>query len=205
MNINIFILHHTPAKERKRTLLNNIESIKIDYPVDWIEAFLPNEIQNFNKGNISYSELSLLLKHKLVWEQTIQNELNYSIVFEDDVNLLSVENLNNFLRKGVEELHAKAGDLLWIGNIKKWNMYHIPEHEKNINNFAYFNKECFSRCTHAYIISQKAAQIMLDNVHYNLPVDHLYNDIIQKKNLISGWSEPFLTQYTAEGIWPTTL
>ena len=46
---------------------------------------------------------------------------------------------------------------------------------------------------------------MINNYHYNQPIDHLYNEIIRNKIILSGWTEPGLVQKTAEGLWPTLI
>lgn len=193
----IFITHHIPAYERKKTLLNDIKLHNIQYPVIWVESFLPEDIQNITK-TITISELSLSLKHKFIFEQIIKDKLPYAIVFEDDVNLNSVSNVDNFLQQAIKETQNISGDLLWIGSIEEWRKYNIPEENKANGGITYFNEQCLSRCTHAYIISYNGAKIMLNNFHNNLPIDHLFNEIIQKHKLLSGWSEPFLTQLSVE-------
>ena len=199
LNTKIFILHHLPAASRKQILLQDLQKTNLCYPVTWVETFLPEDIQHVVK-NITFSELSLSLKHKFVFEQVIKNDLQHAIVFEDDVDLNSVYDINSFLQQAINEIQNVSGDLLWIGNIKKWNMYHIPKEKKTNENISYFNEQCLSRCTHAYIISNNGAKTMLNNFHNNLPIDHLFNDVIQKYKLLSGWSEPYLTQLTAEGL-----
>lgn len=197
-NIRAFILHHLPATSRKQTILHDLQKVNLGYSITWVESFLPEDIQHITK-TITINELSLSLKHKFVFEQVVKDKLQHAIVFEDDVDLNSVHDINSFLRQAINETEKVSGDLLWIGNIKKWNMYHIPKESKTNETISYFNDECLSRCTHAYIISNNGAKTMLNNFHNNLPIDHLFNEVIQKYKLLSGWSEPYLTQLTAEG------
>jgi GR25 family glycosyltransferase involved in LPS biosynthesis len=68
------------------------------------------------------------------------------------------------------------------------------------------NDGLLSRCKHGYIINQKAAKIFIDNYHLDLPVDYLFNQvIINNKQIKSGWTDPFLTQNTVQGKWPSLL
>lgn len=201
--IKIFILHHTPAVERKNTLLADIGAVNLPYSIEWIEGFLPEEIEGIS-ASIRISELSLSLKHQYVLQQIIQNEIQYGIIFEDDVDLQSVPKIQEFLEQSIDDLQAKTGDILWIGDV--WvGKYSIPIEKKIPTEISFFSDNCFSRCTHAYIISQQGAKLVLDNYHYNQPIDHLYNEIIANKIIISGWTEPGLLQKSAEGKLPSLI
>lgn len=199
----IFILHHTPAAERKNTLSADIDAVSLSYSIEWVEAFLPDEIKCIS-ASIKCSELSLSLKHQYALQQIIQNEIQYGVIFEDDVDLQSVPKIQEFLEQSINELEAKKGDILWIGDV--WTgKYAIPAEKKVAGEISYFSTESYSRCTHAYIISQHGAKLVLDDFHFNRPVDHLYNEIIEKRALVSGWTEPGLIQKTAEGIWSSLI
>jgi GR25 family glycosyltransferase involved in LPS biosynthesis len=207
MNNKIFFLHHIYAKSRKDNIQKDLSQLQLQIPTEWVTNFLPNEIEHIQR-NISLPELSLFLKHKFVFEKILKENIQYGIIFEDDIDLLSVENSETFLDKAIKEINSNRGDILWIGNIKKWNLYHIPFTAKDTNSISYFAEECLSRCTHAYIINQRAASTMLTEIENNLysePIDHFFNKIIQKHKLKSGWTEPFFTQNSGEGICPTTL
>jgi hypothetical protein len=202
--IKIFILHHTPAVDRKLELQKDLNFANLPYQMEWVESFLPSEIDSNIFTNIKRSELSLSLKHKYALEQIVQNNIEYGIVFEDDVNLQSVSNTHQFLEQSILETKSSQGDVLWIGDV--WvGKYTIPRANKTQDKISYFSSNCSSRCTHAYIISQQGARLVLDNYHYNQPIDHLYNEIISKKIISSGWTEPGLTQKSAENIWTTLI
>jgi len=201
--IKIFILHHTPAVERKNILLEDIKVSNLLYQVEWVERFLPTEISDI-QGSISCSELSLSLKHQYALQQIIQNNIQFGIIFEDDIDILNVPELQKFLDQSITELEAEQGDILWIGDV--WiGKYIIPHDRKNKNTISYFSNNCYSRCTHAYIITQRGAKLVLNNYHYNLPIDHLYNEIITNKIILPGWTEPGLIQKSAEGLWSTLI
>jgi hypothetical protein len=202
--IKIFILHHTPAVDRKVFLQKDLNFVNLPYQLEWVESFLPSEIDSNVVSNIKRSELSLSLKHKYALEQIVQNNIEYGIVFEDDVNLQSVSNIHQFIEQGITELEAESGDILWIGDV--WvGKYVIPDNKKILNKISYFASDCLTRCTHAYIISQQGAKLALNNYHYKHPVDHLYNEIISKKILVSGWTIPGLLQKSAEGLLSTLI
>lgn len=202
--MKIFILHHLPAVERKIKLQEDLKIFENRYPIEWVEKFLPSEIGADFNYFIKRSELSLSLKHQYALQQIVQNNIQYGIIFEDDVDLQSVHNVQKFLEQGITELEDSQGNILWVGDV--WvGKYVIPHDKRVANKISYFSSDCYSRCTHAYIINQQGASLVLNNYHYNQPIDHLYNEIIRNKIILSGWTEPGLVQKTAEGLWPTLI
>lgn len=202
--IKIFILHHTPAIDRKIKLQSDLSDVNIIYPLEWVEKFLPSEINVNLKYSIKHSELSLSLKHQYSLQQIVQNNIQYGIIFEDDIDLRSILNIQKFLEQSITELDADNGDILWIGDA--WvGKYTIPCDKKVINKISYFSSDCYSRCTHAYIISHQGAKLVLENYHYNKPIDHLYNEIISNRIIVTGWTDPGLIQKSAAGVWSTLI
>lgn len=196
MKTPIYILHHSPAKERKSELLNTINFLNLDYPIEWVENFLPEEVLNLGKSfNISIPEMSLSLKHQFVLLEQVKENLDKVIILEDDADLLSVENLQKFLESSLLEFSENNGDILWIGGTHDMN---VPHEIKKLDKIVYFSRNFKSRCAHAYIISLKAARIVLENYHYNLPADHLFNEIIDTHQLNSGWTSTYITQKSLE-------
>lgn len=210
----IFILHHTPAHKRKEILLKDIKALNIQFPIEWVEGFLPDELTldpqtTLKEANIkgptcivTKKTLSVVLKHKFAVEQQIKNNIQNAIIFEDDVDLFSVPNLNLFLQKSIEELNNEKKDMLWIGGTKN---YEVPQELIQKEKIAYFSENYASRLGHAYILSLRAAFIVYENLDIlsqHLHIDHLYNEIIIFKRLItSGWTAPYITQKTDTGNW----
>jgi hypothetical protein len=196
MKTPIYILHHSPAKERKIELLNTINFLKLDCPIKWVENFLPEEILTLRKNfSISIPEMSLSLKHQFVLLEQVKENLDKVIILEDDADLLSVENLEKFLENCFVEFSENNGDILWIGGTHDMN---VPNEIKKPGKIAYFSKNFKSRCAHAYIISLNAARAALEHYHYNLPADHLFNEIIDTYELNSGWTSTYITQKSLE-------
>lgn len=201
--MKVFILHHILAPERKMKLQEDLAKVNLQYPIEWVEKFLPNEIPD-NRYNIKKSELSLSLKHQYVFEQIIQCNMPYGIVFEDDVDLLSVPNISAFIEKSIKELKDNSGDVTWIGDV--WvGKYTVPEMHRKQNQLSHFSDDYWSRCTHAYIISNFGAQAMLEDYNHDTPIDHLFNNIKRQRSLRFGWTTPGILQKTAEGVWSSLI
>ena len=202
--MKIFILHHTPAIERKIKMQEDLNGVNLQYSIEWVEKFLPLEIDKTINHDIKLSEVSLSLKHRYVFEQILKHDMPFGIVFEDDVDILSVKNLNGFIEKSVHELEYNFGDVLWIGDI--WvGKYTIPEIYRNGNRLSHFSDDYCSRGTHAYIISNSGARTMLQEYNLDEPIDHLFNTIKRHRQLRFGWTTPGILQKSAEGVWSSLI
>lgn len=203
MNIQIFLLHHLPAKQRKEQLITDLSTVNLLYPINWIENFLPEEVSRDYQYSVNTANASLNLKHKYTHQYIIKNNIDYGIVLEDDIDVLSIDSLQVFFEKCLQEMIIENGDILWVGGT---NEIQIPPNLLQPNKYTVFHEKFDSRCTHGYIINKKGAQTVINNFHLNLPIDHLFNEIIRNnKTIKSGWTHPFLTQKTIRGVWPSLL
>lgn len=199
----IFLLHHLPSEDRKKQILKDLECSNIIYDIIWVEDFLPENIVGKYQHLITVNELSLSLKHKWAIEYQIQNNIDFSIIFEDDIDLKSIKNIDVFIKKCIEEMIISKYSILWIGGT---NELRVPNEYLVDNKITYHNKNFLSRCTHGYILNKSDAIKILKKYHFNLPVDHLFNEIIKNDDSIkSAWSEPFLRQKTVEGLLKSTI
>jgi len=196
MNTKIFLLHHLPAVERKINLIKDLNELSIKYPIEWVESFLPEDIYNKYQHSITLNELSLSLKHQYAISQQVKHNIENIIVLEDDISLKSVMEFNLFIDQCLKDIEYNNGDLLWIGGTRDLQ---VPSNMLQDNCISYFSENFLSRCTHGYILNLKSAEKLLEKYNYNFPVDHLFNQIIIQNKLVSGWTNPFLTQKTVEG------
>jgi hypothetical protein len=202
MNTKIFLLHHLPAIDRKESLIKDLKDVSLTYPLEWVEEFLPADIATKYKHTITIKELSLSLKHQYSINQQIEHNIQNIIIFEDDINLKSVPQINLYLERCLNDINNFNADILWIGGTYGLQ---VPENIKNNQHVSYFSSNFLSRCTHGYILNIKASSKIIEKYNYDLPVDHLYNKIISECGLTSGWTAPFLTQKTVEGEWRSTI
>tara|TARA_R110000824_G_scaffold107285_9_gene253432 strand:+ start:80 stop:745 length:666 start_codon:yes stop_codon:yes gene_type:complete len=206
----IYILHHTPLKERKGYLKRALE--KQGIVVEWVEGFKPEEIKekyeeylkgheifydttihhpygkykNFSK-KININELSLYLKYKYCFEQ--QSEHNYEtiLILEDDVIIPS--NINEYLNNNTLEFLNTDGDILVMGE-----SHHFRVQNKN-GKYIHHHPKNKTRCAHAILYKLKCNSKILNTINIiNLPIDFKLNEIMQKENLKVYWSDPGLKQ-----------
>jgi GR25 family glycosyltransferase involved in LPS biosynthesis len=195
-----FICHWKKLKERKRVLLDILKEQKLkDYEFvtdydsdDWniteIESKYPKIFGLNPKGRkLKNSEISLVLKHiKIINE--VAEKYDYALVLEDDAFLCE-----DFQEEFIETFNQlpQDWDLGWVGTC--CNLHTQPGLGMRIA------KTKGSRCTHAYIISNKCAKIVLDEIKYcNDGSDFYYNYLIEKYQLNNYWFEPALAIQNAE-------
>lgn len=209
----IFVVHHAPLIDRKNRLNDIFE--KIDLEVEWVEKFLPEEI-DYNKevGNpiidkdcgyaiqqnkyiyhenvgkrVSISELSLYLKHKYCYLEQIKHNYENILILEDDVNINS--NFIEYMNNNMEEFLEIKPDILVLGTA--FNFRPV----KLIGNYIHLNDNQLTRCTHAQIININCVQKIINHLYpINLPIDFKLNEIIILEQLTVAWSEPGLTQFS---------
>lgn len=190
----IYVCHYTKLTDRKIILQETLNKLGLD--VEWVEVYdkevmdlsnYPLYKQVFNINNncirkLKDSEISLILKHNYIWEDMIKNNYQNVLVLEDDV--MFVDNFINLFNCYTKELPMDY-DLLWVGSC-------CGIHAKMIED-KHIYKSKGSRCTHAYMINQKCAiKMIMEHKNINLPVDFMFNQVIEKYNLDNYWLEPSL-------------
>jgi GR25 family glycosyltransferase involved in LPS biosynthesis len=191
-----FVCHYTKLSDRKPFVEYQLNKNSIDF--EWILDFDQENI-NFETISKSYSnilsnvylgrtlrksEISLILKHEECLRKIVENRYQNTIIFEDDI-LLS-ENFINKLNKYCDQLPSDY-DILWIGSC--CDLHYSPI----IEGINVYETNKGSRCTHAFLISLKCAEMLLNqikNIYY--PIDFFYNKMILDLNLKNFWAEPEL-------------
>ena len=196
MNLEkVYICHWKKLIDRKKELLKKLEDQNIkqftfieEYDKDnWnlakLKELYPNVFERTPSGRfLNFSEISLLLKHYHILNELSVSDNSYSLVLEDDVIFCDDFLIN--LGKSFNQL-PKDWDLVWIGTC--CNLHSDYIHGK------YIYRENSSRCTHAYLISRKCANKILNNLtKITEAIDHSYNFFIKTLNLNNYWIEPSL-------------
>lgn len=210
--MHIFVIHYTPLVERKRHILEQFKKQNIvDY--EFVEVYdrghIPPELQQIFSPNLSPSKTSLVCKHLHAFKQ-IASKYEYALILEDDAILCDefFDKLYNFMRQVPRDF-----DAFFIG--RGCNLY-VPEQEREIGKYVYLKSNesghwgvhGSSRCTEAFILSNKGARQLI-NTHLqnvDLPCDFLLNDLFRKHNMEVYWAEPALVvQGTINGTFSSSL
>jgi hypothetical protein len=189
-----YCLHHTPAEDRKKYLLENFDTTHWH----WITDFLPTDdfIINHTKvysehsangqGFLNNAELSLFYKHKLAIE-LISKEQNYGIILEDDIESITFD-LSTIICIFIQLMKKENTDILFIGSYGSLDVY-FDKPSLLCKDFT------LSRCAHAYIVNNKCSIKLLKYLSVvKAPIDWQLNYAIKDLKLKSCWSYPHLYQ-----------
>lgn len=195
--MNNFVISLTTATQRRQHIKRQFDEHQIDFT--FFNAVTPNEVKkianDFNlcidNSDLTDGELGCFFSHLLLWQQCIDNNMDYITVFEDDVHL-------------GENSHLFLNNYDWIN--KKFELIKIEAFETSakmarIRHPTLDNREIRPLVlphlgTCGYIISmQMAKKIMMNiqsifsSVAINLPIDHILFD-------------KFLEEFTAFQLLP---
>jgi hypothetical protein len=195
-----YCLHHTPAFTRKAKMDRIIEEQDIT-DIEWIEDFLPDS-DIVSQNPIVYSEhaangeflndgeISIFLKHKLAFSKILDSN-DYGLVLEDDIDY------PNFLFKNtipifIDIMKNKKIEFLSIGSCCGLN-YDLP----SLGIIS--NRSTKTRCAHCYLTHSQTIQ-KINSFFSSIicPIDWQINLAIEKFDIISGWSFPYVLQDTQQ-------
>jgi glycosyl transferase, family 25 len=159
-----YIINLKERIDRKKSMENKLLKNNIDN-YTFIEAIKPNinDVHNWNKNfcNIRKNlekyrigSLGCMLSHIKIYKDAIEKNYDYILILEDDALFTENFNLNNIITN-IEKYKDDNFGIFYLGctNYKK------PIHlEKNIYKCVYSNT------THAYIISRKCINFILQKI-----------------------------------------
>jgi GR25 family glycosyltransferase involved in LPS biosynthesis len=208
--MKIYVLHYTKLVERKQNILKQFEKHGItDY--EFITLYDKDELTEIDRSlfvnNLSPRKISLLLKHIYTYKQ-IANFYEHALILEDDA-ILS-DDFSSRLKMYVEQIPIDY-DMVFLGDGCK---FHIQSDLLNPEKFIYKKeavKECATRCTDSYIISNKCAKTLIGYFSNHVskiiwPIDFWLNDAARDNNLNVYWAEPtIVTQGSENGTYVSSL
>jgi GR25 family glycosyltransferase involved in LPS biosynthesis len=202
----IYICHWKKLSDRKDRLIShlndrNISNYEFVENYDKDEWDLTNIVKDFpkifdcnEKGRyLKYSEMSLLLKHCWILKDSYE-KYETIMVLEDDV-VLEDDFINKF--NLYKNQLPQDWDVCWIGSCCD---LHIGTIIEGLNVY----QTSGSRCTHAFIVSQRCIRKVINDIKYCFePADFFYNTLIKNFNLSNWWFEPSLASQNVE--YQTTI
>ena len=195
MSYNVYCAHHSPIKSRKEYL----EKKRIEYNFDfeYIESFLPGTADFVNRTPITDGELSVTLKYLEAMKKSIDSNVDYCFIFEDDI--LIEFDLNVFFEKIISE--SVGVDLVFWGGVYTHRV------ENPVDNKIVYDGYYFSRCGHGIMFTNETCKKIINNYDYNFerPFDITMNYLIPHLNLNCAWTHPYVKQKTAEGLERSSL
>jgi len=212
MDCPIFVVHYSPLTERKKHITNELNKYNFNFTFEENynkEDLTSDDLNKFtNIKNLKMAEISLACKHLNLYKKIVENNINYAIIFEDDVTLN--DNFKNDLLFYYNQL-PDDWDVFFFGS--GWNL-HVPDNivknsDKNVflkNNHGHgINSEQYklgwsvcagsTRCSDSYIITKKAAKKILNYCSSRKiyrPFDLFLNICFRETQMKVYWGEPTL-------------
>lgn len=167
---------HWKTINQKQLLNNNIIS--------------PDFFKNNNKRD---KEIACYQSHfKTYNEIKTQNPDGYSVILEDDFNMIST-NLSGDVNKIIETMENTDFDVIFLGN----TFYNIGDKYKN--NIHKIDKSYETMGCFAYLIKNKNIQKIINSVSYiDEPIDSKFNSLIKTDNLNIYITNPNIINYKKE-------
>ncbi len=199
--MKIFITHYTPLVERKKLIIQQLESYGFTN-YEFIESYdkevlTHEDLSKFQ--NIKTSEISLFLKHVEIFKMNFDD---YVIVLEDDS--IFKNDFKNNLEKYLKELD-ELGDSWDVAFTADCCNLHVPKTSDK-----FFYKSNGSRGTCMYIINKNKSssiyQIYNQDGKIDKPIDHWFNKFFLDNKLKYLWSEPAIVEQGSEiGIFMSAI
>lgn len=133
------------------------------------------------KRNLSKGEIGCALSHINLYKHIIDNDIEFALIFEDDIDILSESILNRILFTELL-INNKNWDLLQLGYYQKFNTEYSEtfvsfKKDQLIENVYMARPAIFCSSTFAYVIRKKAASILFEYGHpARVPSDYLTGD-----------------------------
>ena len=180
-------------KDRLESLLKrfplNKQSLKIFPAIDGASIEIPTYFEK-----LSYGEVGCFLSHKSLWEMALNKlDSDYIVIFEDDVQFS--KNFSEKMKEHLKTLKCLDFDsIFYIGGrfTEDYKMKNCVKVNENMVKYDYDtiwnNMDC-DRTSHAYIISKKCCELLLNEFNKRKqipnyvfpPIDH-YMLIILRLN-----------------------
>jgi glycosyl transferase family 25 len=140
-----------------------------------------NYFKNQRKRNLSRGEIGCALSHLKIYKHIIDNDIEYALIFEDDIDILSESVLKEILFTD-SLIKNKNWDLLQLGYYQKFNTEYAEtfvsfKKDQLIENVYMARPAIFCSSTFAYVIRKNAASILFEYGHpARVPSDFLTGD-----------------------------
>jgi GR25 family glycosyltransferase involved in LPS biosynthesis len=174
---NVKVVNLERRADRKLAIINRFKTAKVNdfvfyKAVDGKTLDSTNDIKNLFKGNDFGSRRGVIgcaLSHYQIWKELIVDEnFNYYVVFEDDIEL----NCNTFKTQlDTLESEIEKQELMFLGyhmfTQKRSEAKHIYDIESDVLKVKPLNKDLYIGGTFAYTVNKVGAQKLIDYIEEN--------------------------------------
>ncbi len=182
----IYIIHYDKLVERKEHIENQIKDFS---NVEWILNKNPEDLSDCElslfRSNLSKGSKSLTMKHIEAFKRIVKNDIDYALIFEDDIIL--DPDFDVYFELIKEQFLISDFEICFIGN-----GCGLQIDKKEIGNEYIYDSYYQSRCTDSYIIKKslckKFLDIYIEYDEYYMNIDHIMNKWFKDYDIKTCWS-----------------
>lgn len=198
---NIYIVHGIAGYHARQEILEDVlrKKYRLDFEFvtesfnekendNWIKQYFASDI----KQKLTKGAMLCTMVHILIYEKIVKNNDRYAIIFENDVCLIGEKFIENIKVISKEANSLPEGFIISLENT---SLQFPPLRQIKKNKHLYL--ALWGRCAGAYIIDQKAAQLMINdlkNEKCKEVIDWWHNDMIKRNVIKMYWAHPPLTE-----------
>lgn len=208
-----YYLIHGVDPTRKDRMLNEFSQAGIDNnQVKWILHPNKNEISHelysrvvnqqpsytcglmVHPGSVNRGVTSCSFKHYLALKNIVENNEEYAVIMEDNMQFFKGINIPERLNQYIAELNTNYPDWDVLFDLNYGKSDHSVEPNKYVypkNNAITHLNHGGTRCAQFYLLRNKCAKLLYENyLPFNNAPDWWMNDLFRKLNIKSFWADP---------------
>lgn len=209
----VYVVHVKKGYEnRKKSIDLQMEKhdIAVEYMLDGdIEDLTKEHLEKYYSGAMkAFSpEASCTIKHLLIYEKMILNNITEALIFEDDIFLN--ENFVEIFNTTIVELHQRKDIKInkTIVSYENSTLKIIPKNELKKGQYLYLNPA--GRCAGAYYISLGCAKMIIEKCRtekMDVPIDWYHNQLSEAGLLDIYWCVPAIAEQGSQnGMFDSSL
>lgn len=196
-DIKTYVIHVKGAVEREKYIKKELakHNITFEFILDGNMEDITNEqLERYFDGELKHKtpQTSCALKHILVYEKMIKEDIQKALVFEDDIELSSI--FNKIFNTSLLEIQSQHSNKYMI-SYENSTLQYVKRTERISGQVLY--KKDQGRCTGAYLLDIEAAKEMikyLSQYKCDKPIDWIHYELIKNKAINVYWSHPSIAE-----------
>ncbi len=196
----IYIVHVSTAIDRANHIKKMMQKFGFEY-----ELMLEGDIKDLNEKVLNKyfdknfvkearpAVISCALKHLLIYEKIIADNVKSALILEDDVFLMP--NFISVFNQSIEELEQTGNLKKAMINYENSTLQFAKNETKDTSKVLFPSHK--SRCAAAYFMSNTLAQKIINYTienKCNLPIDWYHNDLVSKIDIQHYWCHPTIVE-----------
>ncbi|MCU0468050.1 MAG: glycosyltransferase family 25 protein [Arcicella sp.] len=209
----VYVAHVKKGYDNRRVSIES-QMNKLNIPFEFmldgdIEDLNQDRLEKYFKGHLKAltPQTSCMMKHLLIYEDMIKNNVSAALVFEDDI--LLADNFVEIFNKSISELHSRA-DIDFNKSLISYEnstLKDVSILEIKSNQYLYLRSS--GRCAGAYYISLNSAKLIINKCEEEKTdemMDWYHNQMVEAGLLNIYWCHPTIAEQGSQnGVFDSSL